>query len=153
MDGDVNYTNTYRLGDQSLLHVWEDNRASKKIYGNKLINLNPSFSNGIKVSFGDNSSSETDFSLPARKNQFQKRNYHQMKLLFHLKRTDSNWWVYYHIFSLKPCYPPIHEVNFGLLIGRYLYNLHLHPIRIGWRCKLYKYLPIRRPKFTSCMGG
>lgn len=64
LDGDVNYTNTYRLGDQSLLHVWEDNRASKKIYGNKLINLNPSYSNGIKISFGDNSSSETDFSLP-----------------------------------------------------------------------------------------
>ena len=64
LDGDVNYTKTYRLGDQSLLHVWEDNRASKKIYGNKLINLNPSYSNGIKISFGDNSSSETDFSLP-----------------------------------------------------------------------------------------
>ena len=44
--------------------MWEDNRASKKIYGNKLINLNPSYSNGIKISFGDNSSSETDFSLP-----------------------------------------------------------------------------------------
>ncbi len=64
LDGDVNYTKTYRLGDQSLLHVWEDNRASKKIYGNKLINLNPSYSNGTKISFGDNSSSETDFSLP-----------------------------------------------------------------------------------------
>ena len=30
LDGDVNYIETYRLGEQDLLHVWEDNRASKK---------------------------------------------------------------------------------------------------------------------------
>ena len=64
LDGDVNYTQTYRLGDQSLFHVWEDNRASKKIYGNKLMELIPSSSNGAQISYGDNSSSETDFSLP-----------------------------------------------------------------------------------------
>ena len=34
---DVNYIETYRLGEQDLLHVWEDNRASKKIYSNKLL--------------------------------------------------------------------------------------------------------------------
>ena len=64
LDGDVNYIETYRLGQQDLLHVWEDNRASKKIYSNKLVSLTPSFINGNQVSFGDNSSSETDFSLP-----------------------------------------------------------------------------------------
>ncbi len=64
LDGDVNYTNTYRLEDQKLLHVWEDNRASKKMYGNKLTELDVSFTNGTQISFGDNSSSETDFSAP-----------------------------------------------------------------------------------------
>ena len=64
LDGDVNYTKTYRLGDQSLFHVWEDNRASKKLYGNKLTELILLSSNGTQISFGDNSSSETDFSLP-----------------------------------------------------------------------------------------
>ena len=61
LDGDVNYTKTYRLGDQSLFHVWEDNRASKKLYGNKLTELILLSSNGTQISFGDNSSSETIF--------------------------------------------------------------------------------------------
>jgi len=65
LDGDVNYSKSYRLGDQSLLHIWEDNRASKKIYGNKLTELSALYSNGTQISFGDNSSSETDFSSPA----------------------------------------------------------------------------------------
>ena len=55
LDGDVNYTKTYRLGDQSLFHVWEDNRASKKLYGNKLTELILLSSNGTQISFGDNS--------------------------------------------------------------------------------------------------
>ncbi len=64
LDGDVNYTQTYRKGTQDLLHVWEDNRASKKIYGNRLTELNPLFTNGEQITYGDNSSSETDFSTP-----------------------------------------------------------------------------------------
>ena len=50
LDGDVNYTKTYRLGDQSLFHVWEDNRASKKLYGNKLTELILLSSNGTQIS-------------------------------------------------------------------------------------------------------
>ncbi len=64
LDGDVNYTNAYRIGEEDLYLIWEDNRASKKIYGSRVTGLEIQDSNGKKLTFGDNSSSETDFSTP-----------------------------------------------------------------------------------------
>ena len=65
LDGDVNYTTAYPIGDQDLYLTWEDNRSSKKIYGTRLTNLELEDHNGKQLTFGDNSSSETDFSTPA----------------------------------------------------------------------------------------
>ena len=64
LDGDVNYTTPFRIGDQDLYLLWEDNRASKKLYGTRITNIENQYSGGMQVSFGDNSSSETDFSTP-----------------------------------------------------------------------------------------
>ena len=65
LDGDVNYTTAYPIGDQDLYLTWEDNRSSKKIFGTRLSNLELEDDNGKQLTFGDNSSSETDFSTPA----------------------------------------------------------------------------------------
>ncbi|MFL2982855.1 MAG: T9SS type A sorting domain-containing protein [Candidatus Neomarinimicrobiota bacterium] len=64
LDGDVNYTSAYRVSERDLYLIWEDNRASKKIYGSRVIDLEIQDTNGKKMTFGDNSSSETDFSTP-----------------------------------------------------------------------------------------
>mgnify|MGYP001212900614 CR=1 FL=1 len=64
LDGDVNYTNAYRIGSEDMYLVWEDNRATKKIYGSRIAGLEVADKNGKKMTFGDNSSSETDFSTP-----------------------------------------------------------------------------------------
>ncbi len=66
LDGDVNYTNTYRIDEEDLYLLWEDNRASKKIYGTRLTSLELSETNGKQLTFSDNSSSETDFSTPKK---------------------------------------------------------------------------------------
>lgn len=64
LDGDVNYSRSYRISDQDFYLLWEDNRSSKKIFGTRVTNLESQFENGFQLSYGDNSSSETDFSLP-----------------------------------------------------------------------------------------
>lgn len=64
LGGDINYTTTFRVDDNDFFLIWEDNRASKKIYGNRIINSEVTFENGKQLTFGDNSSSETDFSTP-----------------------------------------------------------------------------------------
>ena len=64
LDGDVNYSRAYRISDQDFFFYGEDNRSSKKIYGTRVTNLESQFENGLQLSYGDNSSSETDFSLP-----------------------------------------------------------------------------------------
>ena len=64
LDGDVNYSRPYRISDQDFYLIWEDNRSSKKIFGTRVTNLESQFKNGFQLSYGDNSSSETDFSLP-----------------------------------------------------------------------------------------
>ena len=64
LDGDVNYTNHYRLSDEDFLLLWEDNRSSKKLFGSRILNSENINSNGLQLTFGDNSSSETDFSTP-----------------------------------------------------------------------------------------
>ena len=64
LDGDVNYSRPYRISDQDFYLIWEDNRSSKKIFGTRITNLESQFKNGFQLSYGDNSSSETDFSLP-----------------------------------------------------------------------------------------
>ena len=64
LDGDIKYTDAYRISDEDIYLIWEDNRASKKIYGSRITELELSDVNGKQVSFSDNSSSETDFSTP-----------------------------------------------------------------------------------------
>lgn len=64
LDGDVNYTSAFPIGSQDLFLIWEDNRSNKKIYGARLTELQLSNENGKQLTFGDNSSSETDFSTP-----------------------------------------------------------------------------------------
>jgi len=64
LDGDVNYTHTFSIGDGDIYHIWEDNRESKKIYGSRLTSLDLQYVNGRQLTFSDNSSSETDFSTP-----------------------------------------------------------------------------------------
>ena len=64
LDGDVNYTHSYPIAEEDLYLVWEDNRSSKKIYGSRIAELELDDVNGKQLTFGDNSSSETDFSIP-----------------------------------------------------------------------------------------
>ena len=64
MDGDVKYNHAFRSGDNQILLMWEDNRSTKKIYGNWLVDDMLEAANGIQVSFSDNSSTETDLSQP-----------------------------------------------------------------------------------------
>ena len=64
LDGDVNYTMPFSIGDEDLYFLWEDNRASKKIYGTRITSGSVQYDNGLQLTFGDNSSSETDFSTP-----------------------------------------------------------------------------------------
>ena len=64
LDGDVNYTSAHVIGQEDLYLTWEDNRSSKKIYGTRLTGLELQNNNGRQLTFGDNSSSETDFSIP-----------------------------------------------------------------------------------------
>ena len=64
LDGDINYTNSFRVSDNDLYVLWEDNRASKKIFGTRITDLQTSNGNGKQLTFGDNSSSETDFTTP-----------------------------------------------------------------------------------------
>ena len=65
LDGDVNYTQHHRLSDEDFILTWEDNRASKKLYGSRITNSQNLSANGIQLTFSDNSSSETDFSIPS----------------------------------------------------------------------------------------
>ena len=64
LDGDIKYTDAHRISDEDIYLIWEDNRASKKLYGSRITGLELSDENGKQVSFSDNSSSETDFSTP-----------------------------------------------------------------------------------------
>ena len=64
LDGDVSYTHSYRISDGDIYYIWEDNRASKKIYGSRLTDLEIAEVDGKQLTFSDNSSSETDFSTP-----------------------------------------------------------------------------------------
>ena len=64
MDGDVRYNHAFRSDDRQLLLMWEDNRSTKKIYGNWLVDDVLEHANGVQVSFSDNSSAETDLSQP-----------------------------------------------------------------------------------------
>jgi len=64
LDGDVNYTRPFRIDDEDLYLHWEDNRAEKKIYGTRITGEIIQYENGRQLTFGDNSSSETDFSTP-----------------------------------------------------------------------------------------
>ena len=64
LDGDIKYTDAYRINDEDIYFIWEDNRSSKKMYGSRITNLELSAINGRQLSFSDNSSSETDFSTP-----------------------------------------------------------------------------------------
>ena len=64
LDGDVNYSKSFRIMDEDFFLIWEDNRSSKKIFGTRITNLENQFVGGQQLTYGDNSSSETDFSLP-----------------------------------------------------------------------------------------
>ena len=64
MDGDIRYNHAFRSEDRQLLLMWEDNRSTKKIYGNWLVDDVLGHTNGVQVSFSDNSSAETDLSQP-----------------------------------------------------------------------------------------
>ncbi len=64
LDGDVNYTKPYRIDDEDLYLHWEDNRSAKKIFGTRITGETIQYNNGKQLTFGDNSSSETDFSTP-----------------------------------------------------------------------------------------
>jgi hypothetical protein len=64
LDGDVKYSHAFTNDDQNVLLMWEDNRETKKIYGNHLVDGSFSHFNGNQVSFSDNSSTEIDFSSP-----------------------------------------------------------------------------------------
>ena len=65
LDGDIKYNKGYNIQDGKVVLVWEDNRASKKIYGNVIDSGNLSYFNGNQVSFSDNSSTEIDLSGPS----------------------------------------------------------------------------------------
>ena len=58
LDGDIKYNNAFFNQNQDITLFWEDNRASKKIYSNRLSENTFSHFNGNQVSFSDNSSDE-----------------------------------------------------------------------------------------------
>ena len=64
LDGDVKYSHAFTNEDENVLLMWEDNRETKKIYGNRLVDGSFSHFNGNQVSFSDNSSTEIDLSSP-----------------------------------------------------------------------------------------
>ena len=64
LDGDVKYNHAFSSASENVLLMWEDNRASKKIYANRLVSEQLSHFNGNQISFSDNSSTEIDFSSP-----------------------------------------------------------------------------------------
>ena len=64
LDGDVKYIHAFSIASENALLMWEDNRASKKIYANGLAWGELSHFNGSQISFSDNSSTEIDFSSP-----------------------------------------------------------------------------------------
>ena len=64
LDGDVKYTNNFRKGDEDFFLTWEDNRATKKIFGTIITNGIVQMENGVQLTFSDNSSQEIDFSTP-----------------------------------------------------------------------------------------
>ena len=64
LDGDIRYSRGYNIGSQKIFFMWEDNRSTKKIFGSTLdINVLDQNS-GTKITFSDNSSTETDLSQP-----------------------------------------------------------------------------------------
>jgi len=64
LDGNVKYNHAFTSASQNVLLMWEDNRETKKIYGNRLTEGVLSHFNGNQVSFSDNSSTEIDLSSP-----------------------------------------------------------------------------------------
>ena len=46
LDGDINYTKTFKIADNDLYLLWEDNRASKKVFGTRVQNLEVDNLNG-----------------------------------------------------------------------------------------------------------
>lgn len=65
LDGDIKYSTPFRIDEEDFYAIWEDNRASKKIYGTRITDGIVSNENGIQMSFADNSSSENDISAPS----------------------------------------------------------------------------------------
>ena len=64
LDGDINYTNSFRIDDDDVLCIWEDNRSSKRIFGTRISDHINNYPEGKKITLSNNSSSETDFSTP-----------------------------------------------------------------------------------------
>ena len=64
LDGDIKYNVGFPIDDEKIVLVWEDNRASKKIYANVISLGELSHLNGNQISFSDNSSTEIDLSSP-----------------------------------------------------------------------------------------
>ena len=64
LDGDIKYNVGFPIDDEKIVIVWEDNRASKKIYANVISSGELSHLNGNQISFSDNSSTEIDLSSP-----------------------------------------------------------------------------------------
>ena len=64
LDGDIKYNVGFKNSDESIILMWEDNRESKKLYGNVLSEGELSHFNGNQISFSDNSSTEIDLSSP-----------------------------------------------------------------------------------------
>ena len=56
LDGDIKYTLNFRNGDDDFFLVWEDNRATKKIYGTRITNSETQIENGKQLSFSTISS-------------------------------------------------------------------------------------------------
>ena len=60
----IKYNVGFKNTDESIILMWEDNRESKKLYGNVLFEGELSHFNGNQISFSDNSSTEIDLSSP-----------------------------------------------------------------------------------------
>lgn len=58
LDGDIKYTFAFKNQTEDLTFFWEDNRATKKIYGAQLSDSNILNENGTQVSFSDNTSDD-----------------------------------------------------------------------------------------------
>ncbi|MBT3589613.1 MAG: T9SS type A sorting domain-containing protein [Candidatus Marinimicrobia bacterium] len=64
MDGDVKYIKGFNANAGESILLWEDNRYSQKIYADRAINEDLEHTNGVQITYSDDSASDDDLTYP-----------------------------------------------------------------------------------------